>query len=71
MDQRLDRFYSWAEQLQVEMRRLHAENDALRTEVRNLQQRVGFLEAVLQDQFNFAPSSADKDLALRMARLKS
>jgi cell division protein FtsB len=58
MEQRLDRFYTWAEQVQVELRKLHAaheENEELRQEIRNLQQRVGFLEAILQNEFNFTP----------------
>ena len=65
MEQRLDRFYTWAEQVQVELRKLHAvhaENEELRQEIRNLKQRVGFLEAILQNEFNFAPSSADQGL---------
>ena len=59
MEQRLDRFYAWAEQVQVELRKLHAvhaENEELRQEIRNLKQRVGFLEAILQNEFNFAPA---------------
>jgi cell division protein FtsB len=59
MEQRLDSFYAWAEQAQVELRKLHAvhaENEELRQEIRNLKQRVGFLEAILQNEFNFAPA---------------
>ena len=72
MEQRLDRFYAWAEQVQVELRKLHAvhaENEELRQEIRNLKQRVGFLEAILQNEFNFAPSSADQGLVLQLEAL--
>jgi ABC-type transport system involved in cytochrome bd biosynthesis fused ATPase/permease subunit len=73
MEQRLDRFYTWAEQVQVELRKLHAvhaENEELRQEIRNLKQRVGFLEAILQNEFNFAPSSAaDQDLVRQLEAL--
>ena len=73
MEQRLDHFYTWAQQLQLEMRKLHtahAEIAVLQSEIRNLQQRVGVLEAILQNQFNFAPSSDENSALLaRLARL--
>jgi hypothetical protein len=45
LHQRLDKFYAWASQMQIEMRNPH--------------QRVGFLETITEEQFNFiAPSSS-------------
>ena len=63
-EQRIDRFYAWAEQLQAEMRQLHTAHRRvieLETEVENLKQRVGFLENVLQGLFNFTvPENTNK-----------
>ena len=42
LNDRVDQFYKWASQLQVEFR--------------NIKQRVGYLESLLQDQFNFHQS---------------
>jgi cell division protein FtsB len=38
------------------LEQLQDENEELRQEIRNLKQRVGFLEAILQNEFNFAPA---------------
>jgi len=67
--------YAWAEQMQIEMRKLHtahAQMAELQSEIRNLQQRVGFLEAILQDQFNFVPTSNSDEVTLlhRLHRLR-
>ena len=55
---RMDRFYAWASQLQVEFR--------------DLKQRIGFLETTVQSNFYFNDSGAvceeEKEL---MARLKA
>ena len=49
LHQRMDRFYAWASQLQVEMR--------------NAQQRIGFLENQVKEQlqFNKAPNGGGGD----------
>ena len=71
----MDDFYAWAQQMQAEMRKLHtahARIAELESEVRNLSQRVGFLENVLRDHFDFAaPPVDDSDLMLRLQRLRN
>lgn len=72
----MDPFYTWAEQLQTEMRKLHtahARMAEMRQDIQNLQQRVGFLETILQDQFNFIPPGPPPDdiaLQQRLERLR-
>jgi hypothetical protein len=82
LEQRMDQFYAWAQQLQSEMRKLHAAHTKialLESEVQNLNQRVGFLEGILQNHFNFIapkietlPSAfkSDEDLLTRLQKLK-
>ena len=69
VEQRMNDFYAWAQQLQADMRQLHAAHE---TEVRNLSQRVGFLENVLRDHFHFVPPPIDdSDLMRRLQRLRN
>ena len=57
LNYRMDQFYKWASQLQVECR--------------NLKQRVGYLESLLQDQFDFIPSQALQNHQAEVEEMKS
>jgi hypothetical protein len=56
LHQRMDRFYAWASQLQVEFR--------------DMKQRIGFLEATVASSFVFKEEEAGSEKEL-LARLKA
>jgi hypothetical protein len=57
LHQRMDRFYAWASQLQVEFR--------------DLKQRIGFLETTVQSNFYFNDTDSTAEEEELMARLKA
>jgi hypothetical protein len=57
LHQRMDRFYAWASQLQVEFR--------------DLKQRIGFLETTVQSNFYFNDTDSTAEEEALMARLRA